>query len=44
MSWGLRVGPKADVSVEEPMANSSMLVFPTTTAPARSSRVTTVAS
>ena len=43
-SWGFRVGPKAEVSVEEPMANSSMLVFPTTTAPARRSRVTTVAS
>ena len=43
-AWGLRVGPKAEPSVEEPMANSSMLVFPTTTAPARRSRVTTVAS
>ena len=44
VSWGLRVGPKAEVSVEEPMANSSMLVLPTTTAPAARSRVTTVAS
>ena len=44
VSCGLRVGPKAEVSVEEPMANSSMLVFPTITAPARRRRVTTVAS
>ena len=43
-SWGLRVGPNAEASVEEPMANSSMLVFPTITAPASASRVTTVAS
>ena len=44
VSWGLRVGPKAEPSVDEPMANSSMLVFPTITAPARRSLVTTVAS
>ena len=44
VSWGLRVGPKAEFSVDEPMANSSMLVLPTITAPARCSRVTTVAS
>ena len=44
VSWGLRVGPKAEVSVEEPIANSSMLVFPTITAPAAASLVTTVAS
>ena len=31
---GLRVGPKAECSVDEPIANSSRLVFPTTTAPA----------
>ena len=43
-SWGLRVGPKAECSVEEPMANSSMFVFPTNTAPAAASRLTTVAS
>ena len=44
VSCGLRVVPKAEVSVEEPMANSSMLVLPMTTAPASASRVTTVAS
>ena len=44
VSCGLRVAPKAEVSVEEPMANSSMLVLPITTAPASASRVTTVAS
>ena len=43
-SWGLRVGPVAEVSVEEPMANSSMFVLPTTTAPAARRRDTTVAS
>ena len=43
-SWGLRVGPKAEFSVELPMANSSRLVLPTTTAPAAASRSTTVAS
>ena len=43
-SCGLRVAPKADVSVDEPMANSSMLVLPITTAPASARRVTTVAS
>ena len=43
-SWGLRVAPNADVSVEDPMANSSMLVLPITTAPVSASRVTTVAS
>src|SRR5437773_98769 len=41
---GLRVGPKAEFSVDEPIANSSQLVLPTTIAPARSRRVTTVAS
>ena len=30
-SQGLRVGPKAEFSVEEPMANSSMLVLPSMT-------------
>ena len=44
VAWGLRVGPVAELSVDEPMANSSMLVLPTRTAPARRSRVTTVAS
>ncbi len=43
-SQGLRQGPKALFSLDEPMANSSMLSLPTTTAPATSSRSTTVAS
>src|SRR5688572_13768860 len=43
-SCGLRVGPKALFSVELPMANSSRLVLPTTTAPAATRRSTTVAS
>src|SRR3954464_3343461 len=42
-SCGLRVGPKAEFSVDEPMANSSRLVLPTTTAPAATTRSTTVA-
>src|ERR1700739_4433226 len=41
---GFLVGPNAEFSVDEPMANSSQLVLPTTTAPARSSRSTAVAS
>ena len=41
---GLRVGPNAEFSVEEPIANSSQFVFPTMMAPAASSRSTTVAS
>ena len=44
VSWGLRVGPKAEFSVELPMANSSRLVLPTAIAPAAASRSTTVAS
>ena len=44
MSSGLRVGPNAEFSVLEPMANSSRLVLPTITAPAALSLVTTVAS
>ena len=43
-SCGLRVGPKAEFSVEEPMANSSRLVLPITIAPAARRRSTTVAS
>src|SRR3954471_12444314 len=43
-SCGLRVGPNAEFSVDEPMANSSRLVLPTTTAPASASRDTIVAS
>src|SRR5271166_6917000 len=43
-SRGLRVAPKAEFSVDDPMANSSMFVLPITTAPAARSRSTTVAS
>src|SRR5215213_4384318 len=43
-SIGLRAGPKALCSVDEPIANSSQLVFATTTAPAARSRVIAVAS
>src|SRR5688572_4589111 len=43
-SQGLRVGPKAEFSVEEPKANSSRLVFPRITAPAARRRAVTVAS
>src|SRR5580765_5412340 len=43
-SHGLRVGPYAECSVEEPIANSSMLVLPRITRPASRSRVTRVAS
>ena len=42
-SQGLRVGLYALFSVDEPIANSSMLVLPTTIAPAASRRSTTVA-
>src|ERR687896_242267 len=41
---GLRTGPYQLVSFDEPIANSSMLVLPSTTAPACASRSTTVAS
>ena len=34
---GFLTGPKCELSLEEPMANSSMFVLPVTTAPARSS-------
>ncbi|GIU89929.1 MAG: hypothetical protein KatS3mg010_1028 [Acidimicrobiia bacterium] len=43
-SCGLRVGPNAEFSVDDPIANSSRLVLPTTTAPAARNRSTTVAS
>jgi len=43
-SHGLCVGPYALCSVEEPIANSSMLVLPSTTRPAALSRSVTVAS
>src|SRR3954471_345837 len=43
-SSGLRVGPNAEFSVDDPIANSSRLVLPTMTAPAACNRSTTVAS
>src|SRR5919204_3172142 len=42
-SHGLRTGPKAEFSVEEPIANSSWLVFASSGAPAPDSLATTVA-
>ncbi len=44
VSQGLRVVPNPEFSVEEPMANSSMLVLPRITTPLSRSRRTTVAS
>src|SRR5690242_13039592 len=41
---GFFTGPNAEFSFDEPIANSSQLVLPTITAPAASSRCTTVAS
>src|SRR6186997_2555321 len=41
---GLRTGPNAEFSFDEPIANSSQLVLPTMTAPAASRRATAVAS
>ena len=41
---GLSTGPKYDDSFDEPMANSSIFVLPTMTAPAAMSRSVTVAS
>src|SRR5262249_38054577 len=43
-SHGLLVGPYAEYSVDEPIANSSMLVLPSITVPAARSRSTIVAS
>src|SRR5215470_12605795 len=43
-SHGLRVVPSAEFSVDDPMANSSQLSLPTTTAPAARRRAVTVAS
>src|SRR5438270_13865682 len=43
-SHGLCVGKKAECSVEEPMANSSMLVLPSITTPAALSHSITAAS
>ena len=42
-SSGLRVGPNAEFSVDDPMANSSRFVLPTGTAPAATKRSITVA-
>src|SRR6478672_12489542 len=44
VSHGLRVGPYAEFSVEEPIANSSRLVLPRIGMPAARSRAVTVAS
>ena len=41
---GLRTGPNAEFSLDDPMANSSQLALPMMTAPARSKRTTAVAS
>ena len=41
---GFCTGPKYEVSFDEPIANSSMLVLPSSTVPARFSRSTTCAS
>src|SRR5580700_9996543 len=43
-SHGLRVGPKALFSLDEPIANSSKFVLPMTIASAARSRAMTVAS
>ena len=43
-SWGFFDGPKAEFSVDDPIANSSRFVLPTEMAPAAASRCTTVAS
>src|SRR3954469_20742039 len=44
-SHGLRVGPYAEFSVDDPIANSSVFVLPSTRSPCPSlARVTTVAS
>ena len=43
-SHGLAVGPHAECSVDEPIANSSMLVLPRITAPASRSRSVMCAS
>jgi hypothetical protein len=41
---GLTTGPKAEVSFDEPMANSSLLSLPSMTAPSRQSWLDTVDS
>src|SRR6266568_9330023 len=43
-SQGLREGPKAEFSVDEPIANSSMLALPRMTTPACRSRAVIAAS
>ena len=43
-SHGLRVGPKAEFSVDEPMANSSVFVLPSSDRPASLQREATVES
>ena len=43
-SHGFRDGPQAEFSVEEPMANSSVLVLPSSERPASFTRAATVAS
>ncbi len=42
-SQGLRTGPYAEFSFDEPIANSSMFVLPRTRAPASERRCTAVA-
>ena len=43
-SHGFRVGPYAEFSVDEPIANSSVFVFPIVGSPASRQRAATVAS
>src|SRR5918912_1556577 len=43
-SQGLRVGPNAEFSVDDPIANSSMFVLPRSVRPAARQRLATVAS
>ncbi len=42
VAQGLRAGPKAEFSFDDPMANSSQFVLPTITAPAAAASVATV--
>src|SRR5438046_1638748 len=44
LSWGLRTGPYAEFSLEDPIANSSQFSLPRTIAPAASSFATAVQS
>ncbi len=43
-SHGLRVGPKAEFSVDYPIVNSSVFVFPSRASPCALQRAATVAS